>query len=91
MSVRDISDRAHTMARNSAILYRNMKPKADDSPTYAGVLRMIEWTNVLGACLAARGKWQNSRRAAARRKAGRLINLSNHDTPRADLAIPRTS
>jgi hypothetical protein len=42
MSVSDISDRAHTMPRNSAILYRNARPKNDESPAYAGLLRMSD-------------------------------------------------
>jgi hypothetical protein len=42
MSVQDITERSHTMPRNSSILYRNGRPKGDDSPTYAGVLRMID-------------------------------------------------
>ena len=42
MSASDISDRAHTMPRNSAVLYRNARPKGEDSPAYAGVLRMID-------------------------------------------------
>jgi hypothetical protein len=42
MSVSDISGHSHTMPRNSAILYRNTTPKSDDSPAYAGVLRMTD-------------------------------------------------
>lgn len=42
MRARDISDQAHSMPRNSAILYRNRRPKSNDSPAYAGVLRMAD-------------------------------------------------
>ena len=39
---RDATARSSQMPRNSALLYRNLKPKNDDSPAYAGLLRMID-------------------------------------------------
>jgi hypothetical protein len=39
---RDASSRAHSMARNSALLYRNKRPKDTNSPRYIGVLRLAD-------------------------------------------------
>jgi hypothetical protein len=36
----DASSRAHTMPRNSALLYRNRNPKDSNSPPYRGVLKL---------------------------------------------------
>jgi hypothetical protein len=39
---KDVTQQSSSMPRNSALLYRNTNPQNEDSPAYAGFLRMID-------------------------------------------------
>jgi hypothetical protein len=40
----DVSDRAHKMPRDSALLYRNKTPRGEAAPHYQGVSRLRDGT-----------------------------------------------